>query len=78
MDQLPVSSWQVLQDEAGLHLLLAGVSGPLDDSALAAEVGKALAGHGVALSPIDVVRLDAIPKSASGKTPLVRSTLARR
>ncbi|HXQ45211.1 MAG TPA: hypothetical protein VN806_01265, partial [Caulobacteraceae bacterium] len=75
MDQLPVSSWQVLQDEAGLHLLLAGVAAALDDPALATEVGEALASHGAAPPSIDVQRLDAIPKSVSGKTPLVRSTL---
>jgi phenylacetate-CoA ligase len=78
MDQLPVSSWQVLQDEAGLHLLLAGVATALDDAALATEVGEALASHGAAPPSIDVRRLDAIPQSASGKTPLVRSTLPKR
>ncbi len=40
MDQLPVSSWQVLQDEAGLHLLLAGVATALDDAALATKVAR--------------------------------------
>jgi phenylacetate-CoA ligase len=78
MDQLPVSSWQVLQDEDGLHLLLAGVAAPLDDAALAANVGEALAAHGAAPPQIQVQRLDAIPKSASGKTPLVLSTLPKR
>jgi phenylacetate-CoA ligase len=78
MDQLPVASWQVIQDEAGLHLLLAGVDAPLDDSALASEVAQALADHGVQRPSIDVQRVDAIPKSASGKTPLVLSRLAKR
>jgi phenylacetate-CoA ligase len=78
MDRLPVASWQVLQDEAGLHLLLAGVTAPLDDSALAGEVAQALVDHGVQRPLIDVQRVDAIPKAASGKTPLVLSRLATR
>jgi hypothetical protein len=68
----------VLQDEAGLHLLLAGVTAPLDDSALAGEVAQALVDHGVQRPLIDVQRVDAIPKAASGKTPLVLSRLATR
>jgi putative adenylate-forming enzyme len=77
MDQLPVSAWQVLQDAAGLHLLLAGASAALDGRALALEVGEALQAHGAARPAIDVQRLVTIPKSTSGKTPLVRSALPR-
>jgi phenylacetate-CoA ligase len=78
MDQLPLASWQVLQDETGLHLLLAGVAAPLDDAALATKVGETLVTHGAAPPHIQVQRVDAIPKSPSGKTPLVRSTLPKR
>jgi phenylacetate-CoA ligase len=78
MDRLPVAGWQVLQDAAGLHLLLSGAAAGLDDAPLAAEVGQALAEHGATPPPIDVRRVDSIPKAASGKTPLVRSAVARR
>ncbi len=77
MDQLPVASWQVLEDEAGVHLLLAGLAAPLDDAALAGEVAQTLVDHGVQRPAIDVQRVEAIPKSASGKTPLVLSKLAK-
>jgi phenylacetate-CoA ligase len=77
LDTLAISGWQVVQDRDGLHVLLAGVSGALDDAALAETLSRALAEQGAVSPPIDVRRVASIPQSASGKTPLVKSDLVR-
>jgi putative adenylate-forming enzyme len=71
-EQLPVAGWQIVQSPASLQLLLAGVSGPIDEVQLAARVRRALEAAGAAPPPIEVRKVAAIPKAASGKAPLVR------
>jgi phenylacetate-CoA ligase len=85
LDSLPVSSWQVVQEEAGLRILLSG--GPNDgkndaqndgedevsDFLLVDALVQALAAQKVAAPPITVQHLASIPKSATGKSPLIRA-----
>ena len=77
LDSLPVSGWQVVQEEAGLRILLSG--GPADgdeearDFLLVDDLTRALAAQNVAAPRIFVQHLGAIPKSATGKAPLIRS-----
>jgi phenylacetate-CoA ligase len=75
MDTLPVSGWQVAQETDGLHVLLSGVRGELDDAALAETVRQALAKQEVVIPPVGVQRVTSIPKSATGKAPLIKSNL---
>ena len=75
MDTLPVGGWQVVQQVDGLHLLLADVQAPLDEAQLADRVTKALTKQGVAATRIHIQRVDSIPQTAAGKTPLVKSNL---
>jgi hypothetical protein len=75
MDTLPVRGWQVVQQVDGLHLLLADVQAPLDEAQLADRVTKALTKQGVAATRIHIQRVDSIPQTAAGKTPLVKSSL---
>ncbi len=75
MDTLPVSGWQVVQEADGLHVLLNGVRGALDDAVLADTVWQALAKQGVVIPPVEVQRVTSIPQSATGKTPLIKSNL---
>ncbi len=77
MDALPVNGWQVAQEADGLHLLLSGVRGELDEAGLAAAVRRALEKQGAVAPRIAVQRVVAIPQAASGKTPLVKSNLSR-
>ncbi len=75
MDRLSVNGWQVLQDADGLHVLLSGVRGTLDEEAVASSVRQALAKQGAVIPPVQVQRVTSIPKNASGKAPLIKSNL---
>ncbi len=75
MDTLPVSGWQVLQEADGLHVLLSGVRGALDEEVLADAVRQALAEQGAVIPRVQVQQVTRIPKNASGKTPLIKSNL---
>jgi phenylacetate-CoA ligase len=75
MDTLPVSGWQVVQEADGLHVLLSDVRGRLNDEALADTMRQALAEQGAVIPPVEVQRVASIPKSASGKAPLIKSNL---
>jgi phenylacetate-CoA ligase len=73
MDILPVSGWQVVQVQSdALKVLLAGNTKQIDDAALRAELLAALHKHGAELKDIDIQHVDTIPKSTSGKAPLIK------
>jgi len=72
MDKLPVNGWQIVQGATSLRIVLGGVHGEVNDAQLSRLLGKVLVSQG-ALSPrIAVERLPAIPRTTSGKTPLIR------
>jgi putative adenylate-forming enzyme len=75
IDVLPVSGWQVVQEVDGLHILLSGVHGGVDDEQLKNLMEKALASQGALVPPVTVQRVMAIPQTMAGKTPLVKSNL---
>jgi putative adenylate-forming enzyme len=75
MDTLPVGGWQVVQDADGLHILLSGLRGVLDEEQLTRTVRDALKGQGVADPLVAIERVLWIPQTTAGKTPLVRSAL---
>lgn len=77
LDTLPVAGWQVVQEASGaLTLLLSGTPEGLADEAVSERLGVALAGQGARVPAIEVKRVAVIPKTASGKAPLIRA--ARR
>lgn len=74
MDVLPVSGWQVVQQAGdGLLVRLTGVREGLTDEALIDHLSRSLAEEGVRVPPIDVQRVAAMPKTVSGKAPLILS-----
>jgi putative adenylate-forming enzyme len=75
MDTLPVSGWQVVQEVNGLHILLAGIRGVIDDKRLESLVQQALVSQGAVLPRVEVQRILSIPQTIAGKTPLVKSNL---
>ena len=77
IDVLPVSGWQVVQEADGLHILLSGVHGAVDDEQLKHLVQNALASQGALVPPVAVQRVMSIPQTVVGKTPLVKSNLPR-
>jgi phenylacetate-CoA ligase len=77
MDTLPVSGWQVVQEEDRLRVLLSGVRGAFEDEALADSLRQALTEQGVPVPGVGVQRVESIPKTAAGKAPLIKSNLSR-
>jgi hypothetical protein len=75
MDTVPTNGWQIVQGTNGLTLLLSRVRGAFLDDILVEQIQQALANQGVVVPPISVQHVDAIPKAASGKAPLIQSKL---
>ncbi len=76
MDILPVSGWQVVQEtDSSLTVLLSGARNGLRDQAVSEAIRKELTSEGVILPLIKVQRVAQIPKSASGKAPLIKSNI---
>lgn len=77
MDTIPVSGWQVIQETDGLTVLLSGLREAAGATSLVNKLGQALSKQGVMLPQINVQQVSAIPKTASGKAPLIKSNLPR-
>jgi phenylacetate-CoA ligase len=76
IDTLPVSSWQVVQEVDGLHVLLSGVHGAVDEKQIESLVKQALVSQGAVVPPIEIQFVSAIRQTIAGKTPLVKSNLS--
>ena len=73
MDIAPVTGWQVVQQaDNGLVLLIVGGTAGLTDESLIDRLIGSLTQEGVHVPYVRVRRVDAIPKTAAGKTLLVR------
>lgn len=77
MDRLPAGEWQVVQERDGLDILLSGAPADFSDERLADELRRALAAQGARVPPVRVKHVPAIPRSATGKAPLIKSNLDR-
>ncbi|HKZ01054.1 MAG TPA: hypothetical protein VJ180_02385 [Pyrinomonadaceae bacterium] len=74
MDIAPVSGWQVNQQvDSGLVIFLTGMRDGLSDEALVARISKSLAQEGARAPYIRVQHVPEIPKTASGKAPLIKA-----
>jgi hypothetical protein len=74
MDIVPVSGWQVVQQaDNGLVLLLTGARDGLNDEALIDQINKSLAQEGARVPYIRIRHVSEIPKTASGKAPLIQA-----
>jgi phenylacetate-CoA ligase len=73
LDTLPVTGWQVIQEQdGGLTVLLSGAADGMD-ARLAPELRQALVALGALPPPVRIHRVASIPTSAAGKAPLIRS-----
>jgi phenylacetate-CoA ligase len=73
MDILPISGWQVVQEQDNtLSVLLAGNTNGIEDVVIQNQLFAALRDHGAAVQSIAVQHVTAIPKSSSGKAPLIK------
>jgi phenylacetate-coenzyme A ligase PaaK-like adenylate-forming protein len=74
MDIIPVSGWQVIeQEDNGLVVLLTGARNGLTDPALVDQINKSLAQEGARAPYIRIQHVAEIPKTASGKAPLIKA-----
>ena len=74
MDVLPVSGWQIVQEpDESLTVLLSGVRGELVTKTLIDKLNLSLAEQGAYVPKIAVQTVATIPKSASGKAPLIKA-----
>ena len=74
LERLPVAGWQVIDEGDRLRILLAGAA-DLDTAATADTVQRALLSVGVEDTLVTVDVVDAIPRTALGKAPLIRRAL---
>jgi phenylacetate-CoA ligase len=74
MDILPIHGWQVIQEnKEHLTILLAGNTNGFDDELLQGQILGALHDRGALVADITIQHIDTIPKSSSGKAPLIKS-----
>jgi phenylacetate-CoA ligase len=73
IDIVPVSGWQVIQQaDHGLVVLLTGARNGLADEALIERISKSLTQEGTHAPYIRIQHVPEIPKTASGKAPLIK------
>ena len=72
LDLLPLRAWQVRQEERGLRVLTVGSSEDVDGETISRTLASALATHGARPGYVLIERVDEIPKTALGKSPLVQ------
>ena len=73
MDAIPSNGWQIIQEADALKALIVASAGTPDASAVRAKITATLSDRGVAVPAVYVEHVDAIPKAASGKTPLIKA-----
>jgi phenylacetate-coenzyme A ligase PaaK-like adenylate-forming protein len=74
MDALPMSGWRVVQQpDDSLKILLGGLHGDLSETTLTNALEAALRAVGATAPLIGVELVETIPKSASGKSPLIQA-----
>lgn len=71
MDPVTAAAWQVVHEPDRLEILLVRPD-RVDPAELVTAVRSALAARGVAPPPVAVREVDAIPRTALGKAPLIR------
>ena len=73
LDNLPVSGWQVVQEQDRLRVLLSSAQNNVNDAQLVDSIRRNLTAQNVLAPRIFVEHVDVIPKNATGKTPLIKA-----
>ena len=71
MDSVPVSAWQIVLRRDGLHVLI--TDGLKDQETFVGLLRNALETQSVKVPDITVEVVSAVPRTANGKAPLIRS-----
>lgn len=72
LDDLPLAQWQVIHEAGALRILLVGTGTAIDTADVRRSIEVALGSVGVTPVGVRVDEVDAIPRTALGKAPLVR------
>jgi putative adenylate-forming enzyme len=83
LELVPASAWQVIHDRTGLRVLLVGARDDLDERSLLTAISQVLEAQGAMPIETRVERVAAIPRTTTGKAPLILESrtdthLARR
>ena len=74
MDIIPVSGWQLIQQpDNSLVVLLTGARNGMRDEALVGQITSSLAQDGAQVPYIQIQHVLEIPKTTSGKAPLIKA-----
>jgi putative adenylate-forming enzyme len=74
MDIAPVSGWQINQQaDQGLVVLLKGTRNGMTDEWLADQINRSLLVDGAQVPYVRIQRVSEIPKTAAGKSPLIKA-----
>lgn len=73
LDRLPAGEWQVVQQADAIQLVVARPGPGFDGGAVADSLTAAIRAAGALPPPITWARVDAIPRSGSGKAPLIQA-----
>ncbi len=78
IDPLPVSGWQVIHEQDGLHVFLTGVSEELSDQHVLDVLRQMLSRRGVIIPPIEIHRVATLVRNAADKAPMIISRVPSR
>jgi phenylacetate-CoA ligase len=70
---LPVETYQVIEETDAIRILLARPSGEIDTDRVSSAVVRAIERQGAVPCPVLVERVDVVSKTATGKTPLIKT-----
>lgn len=73
LDEATIAGWQVVQEQASLRILLAGLAPGVSTETIRDRVALALRSAGVVGTGVEVRVVDAVERNALGKAPLVRA-----
>lgn len=73
LDRVGAGEWQIVQEAEAIELLVARPGAAFDGAAVLAEITRALAANGAAAPALRWAEVDAIPRTGTGKAPLVRA-----
>ncbi len=74
MDILPISGWQVVQEaDEGLTVLFSGARNEVRDDTMLEQINTSLLDNGARVPYVNIQHVNMIPKSSSGKAPLIKA-----
>jgi putative adenylate-forming enzyme len=73
LDRVSAGEWQIVQDSGAIQLLVARPGANFDGPTVLAEVAVALAASGARVPGLSWAKVDAIPRTGTGKASLIRA-----